>query len=129
MNNFELQTISWNLTRLCNLTCSHCYLDAETRKGITSDELSTADCLRVVDQIQALHPDTLLILTGGEPLLRPDLLEICRHASKQGLWVVVGTNGVLLTPECAESLREAGVMGVGISIIYLPWQSQPIPID
>lgn len=110
------QTVSWNLTRLCNLSCGHCYLEAVTRKGERRDELDTAACLAVADQIHALNPDTLLILTGGEPLLRKDLEEIAAHATEIGLWVVVGTNGTLLTPRRAVSLAEAGVKGVGISI-------------
>ncbi len=116
MARFVPQTISWNLTRLCNLGCGHCYLDAQARAGERRDELDTAQCLRVVDQIRRLSPECLLILTGGEPLLRKDLIEICEHASQAGLWVVVGTNGTRLTPRMAERLKVAGVKGVGISL-------------
>ncbi len=110
------QTISWNLTRLCNLSCGHCYLDAGTRAGGRSDELDTGSCLGIIDQIHALSPDTLIIMTGGEPLLRPDIHELCRHAAQKGLWVVLGTNGTALTTNRVSRLKQDGVRGVGISI-------------
>ncbi|MEE8435468.1 MAG: radical SAM protein [bacterium] len=110
------QTISWNLTRLCNLSCGHCYLDAVTRKGEARDELDTAACLEVAANLHAVNPEALLILTGGEPLLRKDLDKIVAAATAKGLWVVVGTNGTLLNPNRATMLKAAGVKGVGISI-------------
>lgn len=110
------QTISWNLTRLCNLSCGHCYLDAVTRKGEASGELDTAACLEIAAKVHAVNPEALLILTGGEPLLRKDLDQIVTAATSKGLWVVVGTNGTLLNPNRAEALKAAGVKGVGISI-------------
>ncbi len=110
------QTISWNLTRLCNLGCAHCYLDAKARTGNTREELDTEECLRVIDEIHALNPEALVIMTGGEPLLRPDILDLCRYAAERGLWVVMGTNGTLLDSAMAKALKRVGVMGVGISI-------------
>ncbi|MBI4083913.1 MAG: radical SAM protein [Candidatus Lambdaproteobacteria bacterium] len=110
------QTISWNLTQRCNLGCAHCYLDAGLRQGLREAELDTAACLAVLEQIRALSPECLLILTGGEPLLRRDLEVLCRHAAGLGLWVVLGTNGTLLTAERAAGLRQCGVKGVGISL-------------
>ncbi len=109
------QIISWNLTRKCNLACEHCYLDASPfrdRRG----ELSTEECLAVVDQVSSVSPGALLILSGGEPLLRPDLIPIARHASDMGLFVVLGTNGTLLTKRTCNGLKDAGVRGVGVSI-------------
>ncbi len=109
------QIISWNLTRRCNLACEHCYLDASPfcdRQG----ELTTSECLAVVDQIAAASPGALLILSGGEPLLRTDLFRIARYATDQGLATVVGTNGTLLTEAVAEKLAASGVTGVAVSI-------------
>lgn len=111
-----LQTLSWNLTRLCNLACGHCYLDAGTRQGRRREELDTETCRGIIDQIAAAAPECLLILTGGEPLLRHDLEALCDYAARAGLWVVVGTNGTLLTARRARALLAAGVKGVGISL-------------
>jgi radical SAM protein with 4Fe4S-binding SPASM domain len=114
--------ISWNLTYRCNLACEHCYLDAGPAK-VEEDpafadraELSTEQCLEVVDQIAAFAPEALVILTGGEPLLRRDLLDIVRHASARSLWVVVGSNGVLITENLAATLLGAGVRGMSLSL-------------
>src|SRR5947209_19827277 len=84
--------IAWNLTRRCNLECAHCYIAAGPRESAVS-ELETAQCLRIVDDLVALNPAPLLILSGGEPLLRDDLTDIARYASQRGATVVVGTNG------------------------------------
>ena len=104
--------VSWNLTRACNLRCPHCYLDAGRR---ADDELSTFECLDVVDQLAELGTE-MLILTGGEPLLRTDLVEVARHAAGRGMIVTVGTNGLLLELDMAERLVEAGVSGVALSV-------------
>ncbi|MET0154378.1 MAG: radical SAM protein [Candidatus Binatia bacterium] len=114
--------ISWNLTYRCNLACEHCYLDAGSRPEIESEafadrsELPTDGCLRVVDEIAAFAPDCLLILTGGEPLLRRDIVEIVRYAATKGLWVVVGTNGVKITDNLAAILKREGVRGLSLSL-------------
>lgn len=104
--------VSWNLTKKCNLQCPHCYLDA----GAPAErELTTDECRDVIDEMKSLGTE-MLILTGGEPLLRKDIYEIARYASSKEMWVVMGTNGVLLTDEVAEKMVECGVKGVGISI-------------
>jgi radical SAM protein with 4Fe4S-binding SPASM domain len=114
--------VSWNLTYRCNLACEHCYLDAggsprlETVEFSDRSELSTDECRRVIDQIAEMAPEALTILTGGEPLLRRDILEIVRHAQRRRLWVVVGTNGVSITPTLAGRLAEEGVRGLALSL-------------
>jgi AdoMet-dependent heme synthase len=107
--------VAWNLTRRCNLECAHCYIAAGPHES-ASGELDTATCLGVVDQLLAVNPGLMLILSGGEPLLREDLTEIARHASARGATVVVGTNGTLLTPDRVVALKEAGVRGVAVSV-------------
>lgn len=104
--------VSWNLTKKCNLRCPHCYMEAGER---AENELTTAECLQLITEMKALGTE-MLILTGGEPLLRKDIYEIARAASSQGLWVVMGTNGVLVTDRVAQRMVECGVRGVGISI-------------
>ena len=114
--------ISWNLTYRCNLACEHCYLDAGgtplvgTENFADRSELSTEECFRVIDEIAAFAPECLTILTGGEPLLRRDILEIVRRAAERGLWVVVGTNGVCITENVARRLAEAGARGLSLSL-------------
>ncbi|MDP2810131.1 MAG: radical SAM protein [Rhodocyclaceae bacterium] len=108
--------ISWNLTRRCNLACGHCYLDAVQRKSEASDELTLPEVARVIDEIAEFAPGAMLVLTGGEPLLRRDLDDIVEHAAGMGLMPVVGTNGILLDAARAQHLRERGAAGVGISL-------------
>jgi radical SAM protein with 4Fe4S-binding SPASM domain len=104
--------ISWNLTYRCNLACEHCYLDAGgtplvgTTNFADRSELGTEQCYEVIDQIAAFAPECVTILTGGEPLLRRDIIEIVRRAAERGLWVVVGTNGVRITENVAQRLAE-----------------------
>lgn len=107
--------ISWNLTRLCNERCQHCYLNAGPYAD-RSDELTTAECLDVLAQLQELAPGALLIFTGGEPLLRADIYDLVRAAREAGFTVVVGTNGIRLTPPRLARLRDAGVQGVALSL-------------
>ena len=80
------------------------------------DELTTDECFRLIDQIAEVNKGCLLVITGGEPLVRPDILDIARHAVKLGFMVVFGTNGMLINDRMAKQLVEIGVMGVGISI-------------
>ncbi|MBI5903596.1 MAG: radical SAM protein, partial [Deltaproteobacteria bacterium] len=106
--------ISWNITKRCNLRCAHCYLDAKELEG--NDETTTADARRFIDEIASLNPDAMLILTGGEPLLRPDCLDLSRYAEGLGLTVVLGTNGTLLDARTVGELGKNGIKGVGISL-------------
>ncbi|MGQ0560588.1 MAG: radical SAM protein, partial [Gemmatimonadota bacterium] len=107
--------VAWNLTRRCNLACAHCYIAAGSWHA-DDGELSTDECRRIADQIAAISPAPMFILSGGEPLLRADLEAIAEHASGGGATVVVGTNGTRLTRERIRSLMSAGVKGVAISV-------------
>lgn len=114
--------VSWNLTYRCNLACEHCYLDAGgapqvgTENFADRSEMGTEECFRVIDDIAAFAPECVTILTGGEPLLRRDIIEIVRRAAERGLWVVVGTNGVRITANVAARLAEAGARGLSLSL-------------
>ena len=135
MQNTKIQAVSWNITRLCNLKCTHCYLPAGfvdtselvdanlplsdihgAHKRSRGKELSQSQCFRVIDEIAEINPHILLILTGGEPLLRPDILEISKYASDTGFLVVMGTNGVLLNDAVVEKMQQHGVTGAGVSL-------------
>jgi radical SAM protein with 4Fe4S-binding SPASM domain len=112
----DLYLIALNLTRRCNLRCAHCYLDAATLEHGNDAELSSEEVCSLLDDIATRSSSTLVVLTGGEPLLRHDLELILKHGSKLGLFMVVGSNGVLLTDKWVQSLKSAGAMGVGISL-------------
>ncbi len=108
----DLYLLAINLTRRCNLNCSHCYLDAETLQHGGEGELTTREVEQLLDQVAARSRDTMVVLTGGEPLLRKDLEQLVAHGSRLGLSIVIGTNGVLLNEKRVQSLQAAGAMGV-----------------
>jgi radical SAM protein with 4Fe4S-binding SPASM domain len=110
------QLVSWNLTRVCNLACGHCYLDAVQRHRKGADELSTEEAVRTVRQIAEAAPGAMVVLTGGEPLLRRDLEDIVAEAAHCKLMPVIGTNGTLLDARRAVVLKASGAVGVGISV-------------
>lgn len=113
---FVPYAVSWNLTKRCNLACKHCYLDAGVREIGADDELSEQKALEIVSQIADVNPGTVLILTGGEPLMHPAIYSICEKARDLGMMPVLGTNGTMLTPQIVSRLKEAGVSGIGVSI-------------
>ncbi len=108
--------VALNLTKRCNLACAHCYLDAEILKCGTSNELSTVEVKAVLDDIAALSDECMVVLTGGEPLIRRDIEELAAYAHGLGLMVVVGSNGILLDAKRIDRLKAAGVAGIGISL-------------
>jgi radical SAM protein with 4Fe4S-binding SPASM domain len=112
----ELSLLAINLTQRCNMRCAHCYLDAGQLRDGGKDELTTREVQDILDAIVSRKWETMVVLTGGEPLLRADLEEIIAHGAKKGLSMVVGTNGMALTPQRVRSLKDAGIMGVGISL-------------
>lgn len=114
-NAFLPHVVAWNLTKKCNLKCTHCYISAGPFED-ARDELTPDECLRVVDQLVEVNPSPMLILSGGEPLLRADLPSLAAHAVKRGATVVVGTNGTLLTDAKVAMLKDAGVSGVAVSV-------------
>ena len=113
--NYRAYSISWNLTQRCNLLCAHCYMSAFSGAD-PSQELTTEECRRVIDEIAQVNPNVFLILTGGEPLLRKDLFDIAACAAEKGFTVVLGTNGVLLRETQARLMRQHGIQGASISL-------------
>ncbi|MGQ3683528.1 MAG: radical SAM protein [Candidatus Loosdrechtia sp.] len=114
--NYKPYAISWNTTYRCNLRCSHCYLDTNALTKQSANELSTREGFTLIDQIAELNPHVLLILTGGEPLLREDIYDLAAYASQKGMMVVLGTNGNMIDDDRAKKLKESGVAGIGISL-------------
>ncbi|MHC4600749.1 MAG: radical SAM protein [Planctomycetota bacterium] len=105
--------VAWNVTRRCNLRCVHCYADSEDRDY--SGELTTQEALAVIDDLAGFKVPTILF-SGGEPLLRKDILELAHHAAGKGIRTVLSTNGTAITPKVAEKIKEAGFAYVGVSI-------------
>ncbi len=105
--------IAWELTRHCNLNCVHCRAAAD--RGPYENELTTQECLRILKEIKEVG-FPIIILTGGEPLLRPDIFDIARAASQEGFRPVLATNGTLITPEIAKKIHETGIARVSISL-------------
>lgn len=105
--------VVWNTTNRCNLSCRHCYLNAEDREY--EQELTNAEARAFIEDIAAMQCPVLLF-SGGEPLLRKDLFELAAYAKSLGLRPVLSSNGTLITPEMAQKLAEAGFQYVGVSI-------------
>ena len=106
--------IAWEVTRRCNLSCIHC----RSASGMDSTEgcfTRTEQALSVIDQISD-YCQPVLVFTGGEPLLRPDLFTLTRHAADRGLRVGLATNGTLVTEEICERMKNSGVRIVSLSL-------------
>ncbi|MDO8303935.1 MAG: radical SAM protein [Sedimentisphaerales bacterium] len=105
--------VVWNITRLCNLKCVHCYNDSggcETDRAAT-----TAEAKKVLDDLAAFGVPSVLF-SGGEPLMRHDLFELLGYAGQKGLRTVISTNGTLITKSAAAEIKKLGVSYVGISL-------------
>ncbi len=111
----RLQVMAWEITRSCNLYCAHCR--ASAAYGPYEGELSTEECYRVIDGILEVGKP-ILILSGGEPLAREDVLEIAKYAVSKGLRVVMGSNGTLVTDEVAAKMKEVPISRLAISLDF-----------
>jgi heme b synthase len=108
-----VRLVAWEVTRQCNLSCLHCRASAVL--GPYHDELTTDEGLKLLDQIREVG-QPVIILTGGEPLLRPDIFELARYGHELGLRMVMAVNGTLLDPATAEKLKTAGIQRISISL-------------
>jgi len=111
--NSTLRLVAWETTRNCNLNCAHCR--ASATMGPYSGELDTQASFRLLDQIAEVG-QPIVILTGGEPLLRPDIFELAQYGTDKGLRMVMAPNGTLVTDENAKQMVEAGIQRISISI-------------
>ena len=105
--------VVWNITRRCNLKCVHCYAQADDRAF--EGELSTQEGKALIDDL-AQFGAPVLLLSGGEPLVRKDLPELAAYAVEKGMRAVISTNGTLITRNMAEILKKIGLSYVGISV-------------
>lgn len=105
--------IFWELTQGCNLKCIHCRATAQPERSL--EELSTMQAFDVIDTISS-YAKPLLILTGGEPLFRPDFFDIAHYAISKGLKVAMASNGTLINEEISRKIKEIGIKRVAISL-------------
>ncbi len=109
----ELRLVAWETTRNCNLACVHCRASADM--GPHEGELGTEEALRLLDQIAEVAKP-IIILTGGEPLLRSDIFDLARHGTELGLRMVMALNGTLVTEKIARQLVDSGIQRISVSL-------------
>jgi len=105
--------VVWNMTPACNLYCIHCYYSAGPSSS--ADELSTAEAKTMIDDL-AQFGAPVLLFSGGEPLMRPDLMELGAYAVARGTRTVISTNGTLIDQETAQRIKEENFSYVGVSL-------------
>lgn len=108
-----MRMIAWEVTRRCNLSCVHCRAAAE--RGPYSGELSSEEGILLIDDI-ASFSKPVVILTGGEPLLREDIFDLARYGSERGLRMVMAPNGTLVDAKIALEIKESGIQRVSVSL-------------
>jgi 12,18-didecarboxysiroheme deacetylase len=105
--------VVWNITRSCNLKCVHCYAHAKNKQF--DNELSTAQGKELINDL-ADFGSPVMLFSGGEPLVRKDLPQLAAYAVEKGMRAVISTNGTLITPAMARTLKDIGLSYVGISL-------------
>jgi MoaA/NifB/PqqE/SkfB family radical SAM enzyme len=108
-----LRLLAWETTRRCNLACLHCR--AAAGSGPYPGELTTGEGIKLLDELATMG-QVVVILTGGEPLLREDIFDLADYGARLGHRMVMAVNGTLLTPAIASRLKDAGIQRVSISI-------------
>ncbi len=105
--------VVWNVTRRCNLKCVHCYAHAQNRPF--NNELTTHQGMELINDL-AEFGSPVMLFSGGEPLVRKDLPQLAAYAVEKGMRAVISTNGTLITPAMARTLKEIGLSYIGISL-------------
>ena len=109
----SLRLVAWETTRNCNLSCVHCR--ASATQGPYSGELSTQAAYGLLEEIVSVG-NPIIILTGGEPLLRDDIFDIASFGTSKGLRMVMAVNGTLVTPQIASRMVESGIRRISVSL-------------
>jgi 12,18-didecarboxysiroheme deacetylase len=105
--------VVWNVTKACNLRCIHCYASADNRPS--ENELTTEEGFRLLEDL-AQFGCPVVLFSGGEPLVRPDIFDLIAYAVRLGLRAVLSTNGTLIDHALAKELKKLGLSYVGISL-------------
>jgi len=105
--------VVWNVTKACNLRCIHCYASADNRPA--ENELTTEEGFRLLEDL-AHFGCPVVLFSGGEPLVRPDIFDLIAYAVRLGLRAVLSTNGTLIDHALAKELKKLGLSYVGISL-------------
>lgn len=114
MMEFKPKWIAWEITRRCNLRCIHCRSASEIEiKG--HPDFSTEEAFRIIDDISS-YAKPVMVLSGGEPLIRADVFDIARYGTEKGLRMCLATNGTLVNDETCEKIKDAGVKIVSLSL-------------
>ena len=108
-----LRLVAWETTRNCNLSCVHCR--ASATNGPYAGELDTGQAFKLLGEIAQVGKP-IIILTGGEPLLRNDIFDIAKHGDSLGLRMVMAPNGTLISAEVAEKMAASGIRRISASI-------------
>jgi AdoMet-dependent heme synthase len=108
-----LRLVAWEITRSCMLACKHCR--AAAHNGPYQGEFSTDECMKVIDNLATMGT-CIVILTGGEPMLREDIYEIARYGNSKGLRMVMAPCGMLLDEPACRKLIDAGIARISLSI-------------
>ena len=126
---FEPKWLAWEITRRCNLNCVHCRSSSALEIDGHPD-FSHEEGLRILDDI-ASYAQPVVVLSGGEPLLREDVFELASHGTAKGLRMCLATNGTLVTEEVCRKIKEAGIKMVSLSLdgasagVHDDFRSQP----
>ncbi|MBP2634985.1 MAG: mftC 2 [Firmicutes bacterium] len=105
--------VVWNSTNRCNLSCQHCYINAEDHEY--AGEFTTTEAKAFIDDLASMKVPVLLF-SGGEPLVRHDLFELGAYTIEKGIRPVISTNGTLITPDMAKRIKATGFQYVGVSL-------------
>jgi len=126
---FEPKWLAWEITRRCNLKCVHCR-SSSTLEAKDHPDFSLTEAKRVLDDI-ASYAAPVVVLSGGEPLLRPDVFDIAAYGTDKGLRMCLATNGTLVTEEICVKIKAAGIKMVSLSLdgasaaVHDDFRSQP----
>ena len=105
--------IAWETTQRCNLNCVHCRCSSDLSSPVGA--FDTPKALALIDDI-ASFVQPVLVLSGGEPLMRPDIFDLARHATAKGFRTCMATNGLLVTPEVCAAMKDTGIRMVSLSL-------------
>ncbi|MFC1837129.1 radical SAM protein [Thermodesulfobacteriota bacterium] len=111
---FDVKWIAWEITRRCNLKCVHCRSSSELEAKEHPD-FSLEEARRVLDDISS-YAKPVVVLSGGEPLLRKDVFDIAAYGTEKGLRMCLATNGTLITDEICRKIKESGIRMVSLSL-------------